>query len=115
MTVENEVRALNEKRMEIWRAVKALLSGEQAQRSGLDAEGTQTVDAAMAEITRIDKERAELLASDDAKEEVARANDAYASILSSGRSVERTALMVSTANLRRHADALARGETFSAL
>ena len=77
MSVENQVKGLREARQKAWEAAKELL--DHASRSGRDLTGEerQAYDRADAEITRLDKKVNEILASDEARNEVAEINEEY--------------------------------------
>src|SRR5689334_19762700 len=75
MSVEEEVRALNEKRMNIVSLSREILTRAASEKRELTHEESTNHDKAMDDITRIDKTREALLASSRAEEEFQRVND----------------------------------------
>jgi HK97 family phage major capsid protein len=75
VTVENEVRSLNEQRMNIWERGKEILDRASSEKRTMTHEESANFDKLNDDIQRIDKTRDALIASDRAKEELATVND----------------------------------------
>lgn len=75
MSVEQEVRALNEKRMNIVSQSREILQRAASEKRELTHEESANHDRAMDDITRIDKTREALISSDRAREESETVNE----------------------------------------
>ena len=75
MTVEAEVRALNEKRMNVIEQARAILKRAESEKRELTLEESANHDKAMDDVTRIDKTREAVLATDRAQREFETIND----------------------------------------
>ncbi len=84
MSVEEEVRALNEKRMNIVSQSREILQRAASEKRELTAEESANHDKAMDDITRIDKTREATLASDRAQQEWEQNQEAFNSIATPG-------------------------------
>lgn len=84
MTVEQEVRELNERRLRVWERSKALLDRAVSERRELTHDENENHNKAMEDITRIDKSRDALLASDRAQRELELVNEELRRVSSPG-------------------------------
>lgn len=80
MSVENEVRALNDKRMNTIHQAREFLVRASSEGRAPTVEELESHSRAMAEVDRIDKAREGLIATDRAQEEIETVNEAYRSV-----------------------------------
>jgi HK97 family phage major capsid protein len=75
MTVEQEVRRLNEQRLNIWEGAKTILDRAVAENRELTVEENSNHNRALVDITKLDRKRDALLASDRAQRELEGVNE----------------------------------------
>jgi HK97 family phage major capsid protein len=75
MTVEQEVRALNEQRLNIWEGAKTILDRALAEKRELTVEENSNHNRALVDITKLDRKREALLSSDRAQRELELVNE----------------------------------------
>ncbi len=75
MSIEHEVRALNEQRMKAWESGKEILDRMRSEKRTLTATESETYDKISNDIDRIDKTREALISSDRAQRELEDVNE----------------------------------------